>query len=422
MEKYEKTYTENDLILMEEQEDRNISNEDDYSSTYIDDPMKLYLREISKHPLLTVDEEKKYARDLKLVDSLKLIKKINIDEDTTINSLNLSKVFVSCIRNKDYELVISTLISYYKTKEEARDKEIYLQLRKYRKQSEKLGRALNINELKENFEIDDEETLKPKELLSQTKDFITYKKAVDKMFYSNLRLVVSNVKRYSFPSIVNNPTLGRFDLINEGNMGLMKAIERFDVDRETKFSTYATWWIRQSILRFIGNSKDQIRIPIHLGEEILTFKRNVEKLKQETGKNLSNKEISELLDIPMDTVNNYMKYVNNLISLESPIKNDDDTSFYEMIPDEETDVENEAIESVMIDELQDLMSVLTEKEQFVLKETIGKERTLEQVGADLHVTRERIRQIEASALRKARKHAAIRGYDAYDIKKSKYLW
>ena len=213
MENYEEEFLDEDLEPTEEQ--INIKKEYAYRNyKYLEDPMELYLNEIGKYPLLTLEEEKLYSKNLKLIFNSKIASKEVIEGRCTNVSLNTDKVFTSCIDNKEYETVISSLISYYKTKEEVKEKEVYTILKKYKKLTNEKGRSLTLEELKEEFKINDSEKLSSTELLKETKDFITYKTAFDKMFTSNLRLVISVAKRYNALIYLDSSNISLLDLIN----------------------------------------------------------------------------------------------------------------------------------------------------------------------------------------------------------------
>ena len=326
---------DNDIIFDEEDEVEveqiDLSVPDGVS---VEDPVRMYLKEIGKVPLLSADEEIELARKMEAgnvaAEKIKLLK----------------------------ERIEGTA-------DEAEKEEIRGEIRELQQQVDQ-GNA-----------------------------------AKKRLAEANLRLVVSIAKRY----------VGRgmlfLDLIQEGNLGLIKAVEKFDYRKGYKFSTYATWWIRQAITRAIADQARTIRIPVHMVETINKLVRVSRQLLQELGREPTPEEISEEMKIPVERVREILKISQEPVSLETPIGEEEDSHLGDFIKDDNVPVPAEAATFTLLrEQLEDVLSTLTEREQKVLKLRFGLEdgraRTLEEVGKEFKVTRERIRQIEAKDLRKLR--------------------
>ncbi len=324
-------------------EEINLSEEDEVDVENIDlsvpdgvsieDPVRMYLKEIGKVPLLSAEEEIEFAK--KIEDGAAAEEKL-----------------------KDMDLMLETA--------EGEERETL------EKEKKELG-----------YVIADGEDAK------------------QRLAEANLRLVVSIAKRY----------VGRgmlfLDLIQEGNLGLIKAVEKFDYRKGYKFSNYATWWIRQAITRAIADQARTIRIPVHMVETINKLIRVNRQLLQELGREPLPEEIAEKMDIPVERVREISKISQEPVSLETPIGEEEDSHLGDFIQDDNVPVPAEAAAFTLLKEqLVEVLSTLTEREQKVLRLRFGlddgRARTLEEVGKEFNVTRERIRQIEAKALRKLR--------------------
>ena len=353
--------------------------------------------------ILIIEELTKYANEHsgfvnnKYLESLDLFNLIDIDDIEEIKSkLAENQVeFIDEGENLEDIEIVEDLIDLEDEKEDAEDEEIKLE---------------DFSDLK-GFNIDDPVKMYLKEigkipLLSADEERILAEnmeagdiEAKKKLAETNLRRVVSIAKRY----------VGRgmqfLDLIQEGNMGLMKAVEKFDFRRGFKFSTYATWWIRQAITRSIADQARTIRIPVHMVETINKLVRIERQLVQELGREPTNEEISEHMGIEVDKVNEIRKIAQEPVSLETPIGEEDDSHLGDFIEDETAIAPDEAANfSMLKEQLNQVLSTLSDREKKVLELRFGLNdgtpRTLEEVGKEFEVTRERIRQIEAKALRK----------------------
>ncbi|ERJ13816.1 RNA polymerase sigma factor RpoD [Haloplasma contractile] len=328
-------FKENEKNNDDEFDDDNINDDDDIKINYedislpanikINDPVRMYLKEIGKVELLSADEEIRYAKDIEA----------GLMADEQIKDLKAEDALDADTERQLKDLIMKGEISKMRLVE------------------------------------------------------------------ANLRLVVSIAKRH----------VGRgmlfLDLIQEGNMGLMKAVDKFDYRRGYKFSTYATWWIRQAITRAIADQARTIRIPVHMVETINKLVREQRQLTQELGRDPLPEEIAKKMDITPDKVREILKISQDPISLESPVGEEDDSNLGDFIPDSETISPAEfASNELLKQELNEVLETLTDREERVLRLRFGlndgRTRTLEEVGKEFGVTRERIRQIEAKALRKLR--------------------
>ena len=346
--------------LMDEEEsneadkDLNIDMDAVADSVNIEDPVRMYLKEIGKVPLLTADEE--------------------IDLAKRMEAGNWAEELFRKTGAKTPDAIA-------KTPDDAAWDEAKLTELGFK------GEALDVLKDKTNREL--------KGMIASGKE------AKNRLAEANLRLVVSIAKRY----------VGRgmlfLDLIQEGNLGLIKAVENFDYRKGFKFSTYATWWIRQAITRAIADQARTIRIPVHMVETINKLVRVSRQLLQELGREPTPEEIAKEMGIPVERVREIIKISQEPVSLETPIGEEEDSHLGDFIQDDNVPVPAEAAAfSLLQDQLQEVLDTLTDREQKVLRLRFGlddgRARTLEEVGKEFNVTRERIRQIEAKALRKLR--------------------
>lgn len=359
-----------------------------------------------------IDSRERYMKGLPQLYAQ--IKQTHEDALSAFRKLYRSKdsAKITKTRQADFDKVVTTLVKlfsrlYFKHKviedfseEIKKNREAVLRIRK------KIEQAPSNKEYKEHLEeLELRMWMSADEMADAYQDLSKWlraaRRAKDEMVEANLRLVISIAKKYT------NRGLSFLDLIQEGNMGLMKAVEKFEYRRGYKFSTYATWWIRQAITRSIADQARTIRIPVHMIETINKLMRVQKQLVQEYGREPSPEEIAEEIHLPVERVRAVLKMAQQPISLQAPVGDSDDTSFGDFIEDKaaENPME-EASFSFLKEKIKDVLDTLTDREREVIEQRFGLKdgspRTLEEVGRQFSVTRERIRQIEAKALRKLR--------------------
>ena len=346
----------------------------------IEDPVRMYLKEIGRVPLLNAEEEIELAKKMELgiekdAENQEQIEEVKNNSDLLAEVENLVKKME--LKNKS-----GKEMSFEEAMMHISENKILLAKMDNRPNAKIIEKSINI-------------------IADNKKPIFEGKEAAKELSQANLRLVVSIAKRY----------VGRgmlfLDLIQEGNLGLIKAVEKFDYRKGYKFSTYATWWIRQAITRAIADQARTIRIPVHMVETINKIVRVNRQLLQELGREPSPAEVAKQMDMSEERVREIMKISQDPVSLETPIGEEEDSHLGDFLPDENVLAPSDAAARTMLNEqLNEILDTLTERERKVLSLrfglTDGRARTLEEVGREFNVTRERIRQIEAKALRKLR--------------------
>ncbi len=375
--------------------DNQLDSQDDVFT----DIVRMYLKDIGRFPLLTTEEEVYYGTMLKHPEDKKLLQLNEVDK-YIVSSINKPLLFNSLINNPNYQAIIDDLITFYTKLNSRCDKEVEI-LERYKSEANKVNRSLNQDELKNIFNISPTNVLNEKELSKELKEYKNYKFAFDKMFVSNLRLVVKMAFRYK------NRNIDIIDLINEGNLGLMKAIAKFDISLGNKFSTYATWWIKQSISRFIISNSSDVRLPEHIATTLRKFKNDVTELEKLERRSLSSEEIAEALSLPIELVEEYQRLLYKVVSLDEPVTEEEDSTLGAFVPSKFS-VEEKVTLDALKEDITVIFKALTPREILVLKmrfglcEYDGERHPLEEIAKILHVSTERVRQIVVKALAKVR--------------------
>ena len=365
----------------------------------ISDIQKTYLSEISKFPLLSQEEEQCYGNMLKEFGNSLLLTISDVAE-YDISTLNMPLLFNSLCNNVSYKSIVEDLICFYDSIDSNNNNVINM-LKRYQNESNKVDRALNSDELKNIFNISKTGDLDEKELLVEIKKFMNYKYAFNKMFVSNLRLVVSIAKVYNY----NNNLM---DLINEGNLGLIKAIEHYDASYENKFSTYATLWIKMYIRRSNINQKSVI-IPEYLHSKISAFRRKVSELEQSEKRSLSTFEIANMLSMSINDVMRYRSYMQEDVSIDMKVGEDDDLTLAGTVSSDEN-VEEIVLKKTLQNDIENLLSILTEREKKVIKmrfglgEYQGNKYQQKVISEEMSVSQQRVRQLEERSLFKMKQY------------------
>ena len=438
-EKYAWCLTHNVISIVDNEEDldvidskNSITKEEDSSGKEQNsfDPVGMYLRSISQYERLSLEEEKEYGMILhdykiqedgtnplfllKTIEDEKLFGKIS---ERVLDFNTLLRIINNCDDSQKSGILVG-LINQAITAIGSEEGNLYkYEKEKYRKISKALRKELDLTKI-DSFDIQEGENISYDEIVDQLNKITKYRTARARYNQSNLRLVVSIAKKYANVSAdkknVNTINRDLLSLIQEGNMGLMRAVDKYDVTRGYKFSTYATWWIRQAITRSIADQASTIRIPVHMTELISRVNTVTHKLRFELGREPRVEEIALALDESIDKINEvlYYRIKQETVSLDSPVGDKESSTLGDLLPSDNESVSSKVEAAETNAKIREVLATLNPREAEVLSLRYGlddgRSKTLQEIANEFGVSRERIRQIEVKGLRKLKNPARLR--------------